>query len=348
MPKKITNCFKNKLTFENLLKAHYRARRHKMYKNEVIRFEMNLENNIWNLERSILNKTYHVGTYREFRIYEPKERIIKALPYIDRVVHQWYIEEFIKPYILPRFVSTSFACLENRGTHKAVDKVQEYMREFYRNQGDFWILKCDIRKYFYNIDPQILMTILQKYIRDNYLLDFTKLLIYDGRKSDESVGIPIGNYTSQFFANIYLNELDYYIKDKLHIKCYVRYCDDFVIMVRNKKEAKEVLEKIRIFLKEELHLELNNNTRYYPNKMGINFCGYRVFGEYRLLRKRSIKKIRCNVRKWEEDYRNGNLNKKKMQLSWYSFLGHAKHANSYKLVRECYLRIKDINELICR
>lgn len=329
MPKKITNCFKNKLTFENLLKAHYRARRHKMYKNEVIRFEMNLENNIWNLERSILNKTYHVGTYREFRIYEPKERIIKALPYIDRVVHQWYIEEFIKPYILPRFVSTSFACLENRGTHKAVDKVQEYMREFYRSQGDFWILKCDIRKYFYNIDPQILMTILQKYIRDNYLLDFTRLLIYDGRKSDESVGIPIGNYTSQFFANIYLNELDQFLKRTKHVKYYVRYMDDFVLLFKTKAECIEYKKIISDFIAEHLHLELNSKSRYYPYKMGVNFCGYRIYTTHRLLRTSSKKKIISNVKKWNAEKLNGTLNYWHALQSINSWLGHASHCNSY-------------------
>ena len=151
MPKKIKNCFYSKLTFENLLDAHKRSRKNKPYKNEVILFELNLENNLINLLNQIRNNTYHLGKYFEFTIYEPKERKIKALPYRDRIVHQWYVEEFIKPYIVPKFISTSYACLTDKGTHKAANKIQEFMRIMQRNKGDFWILKCDIEKFFYNI-----------------------------------------------------------------------------------------------------------------------------------------------------------------------------------------------------
>ena len=139
MPKKIKNCFYKSLTFVKLLEAHKRARNHKTYKEEVIKFEMNLENNLINLLNNIKNGKYHLGKYFEFKIYEPKERIIKALPYVDRIVHQWYVEEFIKPYIVPRFISTSFACLDEKGTHRAANNVQKQMRIFKRNFGDFWI-----------------------------------------------------------------------------------------------------------------------------------------------------------------------------------------------------------------
>lgn len=164
-----------------MLAAHKRARKNKAFKKEVILFEMNLENNIINLINSIKSGKYHLGEYRTFKIYEPKERIIKALPYVDRVVHQWYVEEFIKPYIVPRFVDTSFACLTDKGTHKAVEQVEKYMRIYKRNNENFWILKCDISKYFYSINPHILYKILQKYISDKKLLEFTKLLIFDSR-----------------------------------------------------------------------------------------------------------------------------------------------------------------------
>ncbi len=181
MPKKIRNCFYKNLTFEKMLAAHKRARKNKAFKKEVILFEINLENNIINLINNIKTGKYHLGEYRTFKIYEPKERIIKALPYIDRVVHQWYVEEFIKPYIVPRFVDTSFACLTDKGTHKAVEQVEKYMRVYKRNSENFWILKCDISKYFYSINPHILYKILQKYISDKKLLEFTKLLIFDSR-----------------------------------------------------------------------------------------------------------------------------------------------------------------------
>ena len=192
MPQKIKNCFDKNLTFEKLLQAHKRAKKHKTYKNEVIEFELNLENNISNLLNNIKNNKYHLGEYYTFKIYEPKERIISSLPYIDRVVHQWYVEEFIKPYIVPKFIHTTFACLKDKGTHKAVYEVARQMRVFKRNYGDFWILKCDIKKFFYNIDPYILFEILKKYIADKKLLRFTHLLIFDRKlPSKDKVGIPI-------------------------------------------------------------------------------------------------------------------------------------------------------------
>lgn len=220
MSKKIRNCFYKNLTFDKLLQAHLRARKHKTYKSELINFEINLENNLINLKHKIENGTYRVGKYHSFKVYEPKERVIKALPYVDRIVHQWYVEEFIKPYIMPKFIFQTFACIPDRGTHKAVEQVQNYMREFKRNYGDFWVLKCDIRRFFYNIDPNILYHILCKYIGDPYLKRFTKQLIFDGRNIIGDVGIPIGNYTSQYFANIYLNELDQYVKRVLKVKFY--------------------------------------------------------------------------------------------------------------------------------
>jgi len=116
MPKKISNVFYQNLTFDKLMSAHKRARNHKTYKKEVIEFELNLENNITNLLNNLKNKKYHLGAYHTFKIYEPKERIIEALPYVDRIVHQWYVEEFIKPYIVPKFIDTTYACLSRKGS----------------------------------------------------------------------------------------------------------------------------------------------------------------------------------------------------------------------------------------
>ena len=190
MPKTIKNCFYKSITFEKFLLAHNRAKKHKGYKDEIIKFEFNLENNLYNLMNSITNNTYSLGNYFSFKVYEPKERTIKALPYKDRIVHQWYIEEFIKPYIIPKFINTSYACLTNRGTHKAVDKVQTYILEYTRKYGSFWILKCDIKGFFYNIDKTILYKIMQKYISDKSLLSFTKLLVFNNIPNDY-IGIPI-------------------------------------------------------------------------------------------------------------------------------------------------------------
>lgn len=290
-----------------MLAAHKRARKNKAFKKEVILFEMNLENNIINLINNIKSGKYCLGEYRTFKIYDPKERSIKALPYVDRVVHQWYVEEFIKPYIVPRFINTSFACLTNKGTHKAVKQIQKYMRIYKRHSGNFWILKCDIRKYFYNINPQILYKILQKYIADKKLLEFSKLLIFDSREQSENIGIPIGNYTSQFYANIYLNELDNYVKRVLKIKYYVRYMDDFILLLPTKKACIEIKSKIEHFLESSLKLSLNNKSRYYPYNMGVNFCGYRIFTTHRLLRLNSKKKIKAKIKYWNFQFLKNKL-----------------------------------------
>ena len=336
MPKKIRNCFYKELTFSKMLLAHKRARKNKAYKREVILFEMNLENNIINLMNNIKTGKYRLGEYRTFKIYEPKERTIKALPYVDRVVHQWYVEEFIKPYIVPKFVSTSFACLVEKGTHKAVEQVEKYMRIYKRNSKNFWVLKCDISKYFYSINPHILYRILQKYIADKKMLEFTKLLIFDHRGMVGDLGIPIGNYTSQFFANIYLNELDHFVKRTLKVKYYVRYMDDFILLLPSKKDCIEIKRKIEEFLATNLQLSLNNKSRYYPYTMGVNFCGYRIFATHRLLRLNSKKKIKSNVKHWNKLYAQNKLDIHTTMQSLASWVGHSSHCNSYKLQKKIF------------
>ena len=191
MPKKIRNVFYKNLTFQKFVEAHNRAKKNKMFKNEVLTFDLNLESNIITIIRSIKNNTYKVGQYHSFTVYEPKERIIQSLPYRDRVVHQWYVEEFIKPYIMPKFINTSFACLPNKGTHKAVDSVQEMMRKYSKNYPDYYILKCDIKKYFNSIDSIVLFDILKNYIEDKALLRFTSKILFDNHPFDTNIGIPI-------------------------------------------------------------------------------------------------------------------------------------------------------------
>ena len=342
MPKTIKRCFYEKLTMEKLYEAHLRAKKNKTLKKEVLTYELDLETNLSYLLYSIKNKCYTAGQYRIFTIYEPKERTIKSLPYKDRIVHQWYVEEFIKPYFMPRFIKDTYACIPNRGMHKAVIITQKYMRIMKQKYGSYYVLKCDIKKYFYTIDKDILMNILKKYIKDKDLLEFSKILIYD----NEPLGIPIGNYTSQFFANIYLNELDQYLKHNLHIKYLVRFMDDFIILCKDKSEAKELRKKINDFVTINLKLQLNDKTRYYPNKMGIDFCGYRIFETHILLRKRSIKKINKNIKKWNIKYLSDNIDYEKVRAQFNSWLGHSKHSCSFNLRRKVFNKILFKDKLI--
>ncbi len=342
MCKSIKKQFYNKLTYLKLLEAHDRAKQGKTNKKEVILFEMDLETNVMNLYRNLKNGTYKMGKYREFTIYEPKERIIKALPYVDRIVHQWYIEEFIKPFIVPKFVTSSFACLENKGTHAAVKTLQKYMRLMKKKNPDYYVLKCDIKKYFYTINKNILFNIMKSYISDKKLLQLTEIFIFD---NNDVKGIPIGNYTSQFFANIYLDKLDHLIKDKLRVKYYVRYMDDFVLLLNNKEEAKQILKEITEFLEKKLDLELNKKTRYYPNKLGIDFCGYKIYDTHIKIRKRSIVKIKRKIKVWNNLYAQDKLDFHNFLLCFNSFKGHIKHGNCYNLYNKLVSTI-DFKELL--
>ena len=337
MSKTIKNSFETKLTFINLLQAHKRASINKTNRIEILKFNVDLETNLHSILKELTTETYKLGKYKEFIIFEPKERIIKCLPYRDRIVHQWYIHEFIKPYIIPRLINTTCACIDGRGTHYAVKLTQKYMRIMKRKYNNYYILKLDIKKYFYNIDKNILYNIMNEYISDKKLLNLTKKFIYD---NNENIGIPIGNYTSQYFANIYLDKLDIYIKEILKVKYYIRYMDDFVILTKEKDECIHLKKKISEFLNEYLHLELNSKSRYYPNKMGINFCGYRIYETHILVRTRSKKKMRKNIKEWNKLYIDNKIDINKINHSFNSWLGHVKHANSYNLVNQYLNKIK--------
>lgn len=289
MCKSIKKCFLEKLTFDKMLDAHKRASKGKNNKYEVLKFNIDMESNIWNIINEIKSGTYKLGRYRCFIIYEPKERMIKCLPYKDRVVQQWYIHEFIKPYIIPRLEYNTCACIDGRGTHYAVNLVQKYLKEAKYEYGNYYILKLDIKKFFYNVDKNVLFNIMKEYISDKLLLNLTKVFIYDDNNNES---IPIGNYTSQYFANILLDKLDKYIKNELKISRFCRFMDDIVCILKSREECREVYDKIKIFLRNKLHLELNDKSRYYPCQLGVNFCGYRIFECYKLVRNRCKKEIR--------------------------------------------------------
>jgi len=337
----IKNSFYSNITFDKFLKAYYKSIKGKGLKCEILEFYYNLENNLITLVDEISTFKYISSPYREFIIYEPKMRIIRSLPFRDRVVETWYVENIIKPYFVPRFIYDNYACLENKGTHKAVKRLQHFMRSMREKYGKYYVVKFDIRHFFDSIDKDILFDILSKYITDRYVLLFTYNIIYSNNKS----GLPIGNYSSQYFANIYMNELDHYIKDVLHKACYARFMDDFVVLVENKVEAREFFDLIEIFVNNKLNLGLNKKSCYYPSRLGIDFCGYIIHEDYILVRKRCIKKIKGKIKVWNKLYDKGVLDNKKFILSFNSFLGHISHANTYnlkcKVISEIdYLNIK--------
>ncbi|MDD2208551.1 MAG: RNA-directed DNA polymerase, partial [Bacilli bacterium] len=179
---------------------------------------------------------------------------------------------------------------------------------------------------------------IKKHFKDKKLINLSKKLIFE---KDVEFGIPIGNYTSQYFANIYLNELDQYVKRTLKIKYYLRYMDDFVLLVKTKEEAKEIFFKIKTFLWENLNLELNHKSKYYPSSMGVDFCGYRVYYTHRLVRNRSKINMKKRIKTWNYLYEvGGQLDEKFISQSISSWKAHIKHACSYNLYKFYLRKIK--------
>ncbi len=269
MPKTIRNKFDEKLTYENLMKAHIESRKNKSSKKDIILFNLKQEEYIKFLYEQLANKTYKHGGYEVFYIREPKLRKIQKSRYMDRIVHRWIVDSFLYNAYIPQFIPTSYACIKDKGMHKACMDVQKGMIRCKNLWNNYYIIKMDVKKYFQSINKAKLFEIINRKIYDEKILWLLKEIIFSDK---EQLGIAIGNYTSQIFANIYLNEVDQYIKHKLKVKYYYRYMDDSVIFIKTKQEANIVLNKIREFLRNELYLELNKKTQIFKSKQGVNFA----------------------------------------------------------------------------
>ena len=266
--------------------------------------------------------------------YQGKEMVyIEKSRYLDRIVHRWVVDNFLEACYVPKFITTSYACLKNRGMHKAAIYVKNTMRHCKAKWNEYYILKMDVSKYFDNINKKILLKILERNIKDQELMWLIKEILYANKREK---GLEIGNYTSQMFANIYLNEVDQYIKHKLKVRYYCRYLDDSIVIVKTKKEAKEILEKIKKYLKENLELKLNQKTQIFKNKQGVNFCGYKI-NEYRMkLRDKGKRKLKKKVKKLKEEIKKGNLTSKQAKKYLAGHLGYIKYANNYNILNKIF------------
>ena len=328
MPKTIRNVYYKNLTYEKLLKAHLDARKGKGSRKEIILFNLKQEEYIKYLLEKLENKTYKHGGYTVFYVTEPKLRKIEKSKYMDRIVHRWLVDNILKPYFIPRFIQTTYACIEGRGMHKACLDMQKMMKHCTRIWNNYYILKMDIAKYFDNIDKKILLDILEKRIKDKDVMWLINEILYANKREK---GLEIGNYTSQMFANIYLNEYDWYVKRDLHIKYFSRYMDDSILLVKTKKEAIQALENIKRFLKENLHLELNSKTQIFKSSQGVNYCGYKI-NEYRLkIRDKGKKKLKKKIKYLRYEIKNGKITSKDAKRYLAGHLGYLKIANTKNL-----------------
>ena len=336
MARTIRNKFDKYLTYTNLMEAHRLTSGGKSKKKDVILFNLKKEEYIsWLLEELKTGKYKH-SAYKIFYIYEPKERKIQSAKYIDRIVHRWYVESFMKEYIIKQFISTSYACIKGRGMHSACVAVQKGMRHCKRIYGEYYIIKMDVSKYFQNINKNILYNLLAKKIKDKKILWLTKEIIYS---TEGELSIPLGNYTSQIFANYYLHLYDRYVKEKLKCKWYYRYMDDAVILVKDKATAIEILEKSRTFLKEMLGLELNKKTQIFKNKQGINFCGYKINENRMKIRDKGKRKLKKKVKILKEKIKLGKISSKEAYKYLTGHLGYIKYADTYNLEEKLFEKI---------
>lgn len=336
--------------FENLFEAWESARKGKKYRDEIMRYSYNLEANLIEMQNNLIYGTYECGRYRPFFVYEPKKRLIMALPFRDRVV-QWAIYRQLFPAFDRQFINDSFACRKGKGTHAAADRLQYWLRQTDRKPERYYYLKLDISKYFYRVDHAVLMEILKRKISDAPLLDLLYKIINsestafglpagidpDVCPEDDwlfEVGMPIGNLTSQMFANVYLNELDQYAKHVLKLHYYIRYMDDIIILHPDKRYLGEVKQKIEWFLNENLHLHLNNKTAIRPCSMGIDFVGFRSWATHRKLKKKTADKIKRNVRNLARLQASGRISTETLNQSIASYKGVLKHCNSYGFRQE--------------
>ena len=234
-------------SLDNLFVAWQEFRKGKKRKTDVLIFERHLEDNIFNLYQELKNKTYKHGDYESFYVHDPKRRHIHKASVRDRVVHH-LLYTYLYKLFDKTFIVDSYSCRLDKGTHKAVNRLEDFTRKVSKNfTCDCWVLQCDIAKFFTSVDHIVLKKLLFKKIPD---LDILWLLsnVIDSFNTDTEQGIPLGNLTSQVFANIYLNELDYFIKHSLRIKYYLRYADDFVIISKNKDQLQNYIPLLREFL----------------------------------------------------------------------------------------------------
>jgi retron-type reverse transcriptase len=329
MPHTANNLWEKVVDFENVYRAYHDAAKGKRYHNEILNFKHSLEDNLFAIIQDLNEGAYKPIPLRQFYVREPKVRLISAPAFRDRIVHHSLVQ-IIEPLFERRFVNDTFACRVGRGTHAAIRHIFHCVQLAKRQWGRYYVLKCDVTKFFPSINHTILKQIVRRTIRDRRVLSLLDTIIdFYSTEGTEGVGIPIGTLTSQLLANVTLDPLDHHIKE-LGIKYYARYMDDFVIIHRNKSFLHKVWRDIEQFLGEKLSLKLNQKTTIYPGRHGIDFCGYRIWATHIKPRKSTIKRAKRRLRKFSALYKDNPHILEHAKMSIMSFFGYIKHCSGYK------------------
>jgi len=339
------NLYTQLCSYDNLELAFKKARKRNAKKFYVRKFEENLDYELQKLKQELGTLSYIPIPLKRFIIREPKTRTIHSSAFRDRVVHHALVN-LLEPIFERVFICDSYASRIEKGSHKAVARFDKFKRKIsrngkliknYYNKNNIvgYILKADIKHYFNTVDHNILLKIIKRKIKDEKVLWLIKRILNNFNARIKGKGMPLGNLTSQFFANVYLNELDYFIKHNLRAKYYIRYVDDFVILHKSKDKLKEYQSEISNFLKDKLTLRLHpSKSKIIPLKKGVGFLGYKIFYYHKLLRKSNLLKFKKRFREKLEEYDQGDLNYSDLIKSLRGWFGYAIWANTYEMRRK--------------
>ena len=331
-------------SWDNLLLAYRRASKGKRGRAPAATFEYRLEDNLLQLQRELVDKTYRPGPYTSFYIHEPKRRLISAAPFRDRVVHH-ALCNVIEPLFERRFICDSYANRVGKGTHRALDRCQQFARHHR------YVLQCDIKQFFPSIDHTVLREILVRVIADPDVMWLVDRILASGVGvlSEEyemvwfpgddllavhrSRGLPIGNLTSQFWANVYLNPFDYFVKRELRCKAYLRYVDDFLLFA----DDKETLWRWRAAIIERLarfRLVLHDaHSHPYPVTEGIPFLGFTIFPTHRRLKRRKGIRYHRRLKRLLASYQAGEIELDRVHVSVQGWVNHVRYGDTWGLRR---------------
>ena len=339
--KRFNNLHEKVCELSNVWYADELARKNKKKRWGIIKHDQNRERENLKLSEDLFNLTYSTSDYTTYKIYEPKERIIYRLPYYpDRICHH-SIMNVLEPIWTKTFIDQTYSCIKNRGIHKLANDVKKVLKKDVN--GTKYCLKLDIKKFYPSINHDILLEIVKRKIKDKKLLTLLSEIIYS------TDGVPIGNYLSQYFANLYLSYFDHWLKEEVKVKYYFRYADDIVILSDSKEHLRKVLILIKIYLKHILNLEIKSNYQVFPvDSRGIDFVGYVFYHTHVLLRK-SIKTKMFNL---IQKYKSKKISRDELIIRMQSYFGWLKHCNSkhllQKIEEETHIHFSNWNGKECK
>ncbi len=329
--------------FENLYKAYRKAKSGKGYNGSSARFQSMALEGVQLLKEQLETQTYRMAPYNEFKVFEPKERIIKSCSFKDKVVQHCLCDNVLLSRLANQFIKTNYAGQIGKGTLFGMNSLKEQMLEHYSKNGiDGWILKCDVTKFFYQIDHEIMKDIVDYYFPDDYTSWMNHLFI----DSTDGKGLPLGNQVAQVYALMTLDCVDHFITGELGISIYGRYMDDFYLIHKDKEYLKYCLECINMMIC-SLGLSLNGKTQIVPFRKGMSFLGFHHYvtaeGKYiRKIKSDNKRKIRKRIRNMVRLVNAGKMSEKKFYERYNAWKNHASHGNCVKLCHSMDLFVEEL------